>query len=226
MLYLVATPLGNLQDITLRALETLKQADLILCEDTRKTGLLLQHFQIIGKRLLSYYEHNEQERLPQVMAYLKEQALVALVSNAGTPTISDPGYPLVREALQHGILVEAVPGPSAPITALVASGLPPDKFAFLGFLPKKDKAKLDLLASLRLVPLKMTYVAFDSPERLRDTLQTMQELYGVEVLVSIQRELTKLHEEKITDTLGAVLASWPSDRHIKGEVTLVFRVSP
>ncbi|MCG2685946.1 16S rRNA (cytidine(1402)-2'-O)-methyltransferase, partial [Candidatus Parcubacteria bacterium] len=143
-LYLVSTPIGNLKDITLRALEVLKSVDLVLCEDTRKTGFLLSHYKI-KNRLLSYFEHNEARRIPEVIAKLKEGQDTALVSNAGTPTISDPGFKLVRQCLAEGIRVCPIPGASAILAALVASGLPTDKFTFLGFLPRKKGPLAKLL---------------------------------------------------------------------------------
>ena len=216
-LYLVPTPIGNLKDITLRAIEVLSSVEIIACEDTRKTGLLLQKLEIKNKpQLISYYEENEQGRIPQIINFLKEGKNVALVSNAGTPTISDPGYKLVRECINENIPVESIPGPSSVLTALTVSGLPTDKFLFLGFLPKKEGKRKSILESL---PKKTTIIFFESPFRLLKTLKELKELLG-DINVVICRELTKVFEEvrreKIQASINHFLEVKP-----KGEFTFL-----
>ncbi len=226
MLYLVATPIGHLQDITLRALETLKSADYILAEDTRKTGLMLLFHKVSPHPpLISFHEYNEQSRLSEILQYLKNDKNVALVSNAGTPGLSDPGFKLIRECLQNGLKVEAIPGPSAVITALVLSGLPTDKFFFLGFLPRKSGPRQNLFRQLLAVNqcLKTTYIAFESPYRLQKTLEDLQTVLG-DVSIAVGREMTKMHEEvfrgPIREAINFFLQKPP-----KGEITLVFRLA-
>lgn len=219
-LYLVPTPIGNLKDITLRAIEILSSVEIIACEDTRKTGLLLQKLEIKNKpQLLSYYEENEQGRIPQIINFLKEGQSVALVSNAGTPTISDPGYKLVRECINQGIEVESIPGPSSVLTALTVSGLPTDKFLFLGFLPKKEGKRKTILESL---PKKATIIFFESPFRLLKTLKELKELLG-DINIVICRELTKVFEEvrreKIQVSINHFLEVKP-----KGEIVILFNL--
>lgn len=221
ILYLVATPIGNMEDITLRAIKTLRQVDIIACEDTRKTGLLLQKLEIKNKPLLlSYYEENEQGRIPQIINFLEEGKSVALVSNAGTPTISDPGYKLVRECINQNIPVESIPGPSSVLTALTISGLPTDKFLFLGFLPKKEGKRKNILESL---PKKTTIIFFESPYRLIKTLKLLKEIFG-DIEIVVCRELTKVFEEvrreKISASINHFLGVKP-----KGEFVILFNLS-
>ena len=194
ILYLVSTPIGNLEDITLRAKRILGEVDIIACEDTRKTGVLLVKLNIPRKRLLSYYEENELRRIPEIVRLLKEGKNVALVSNAGTPTISDPGFKLVRECLIQGIKVEPIPGPSAILTALVSSGLPTDKFLFLGYLPKKQGKRKKLLENCKLSAVHYTLIFYESPHRLIETLKDLQEIFG-DIEIVLCRELTKIYEE-------------------------------
>jgi len=225
-LYLVSTPIGNREDITLRAKKILFKVDLIACEDTRKTSRLLEFLSPSSPRppLISYYEENEGKRIPFLLEKMREGRDVALVSNAGTPLVSDPGFKLVRACLENGIEVRAIPGPSAVITALVLSGLPPDKFIFLGFLPKKEGKKrktLESVKSLAATSLSPTVIFYESPFRLRKTLILMKEIFGDSILVVIARELTKMHEEIMRGNLGEILASLPSKK-IKGEVTVLF----
>lgn len=220
-LYLVSTPIGNLKDITLRAVEILSSVDVIACEDTRKTGLMLQNLEIVSKpQLLSYYEENEQGRIPQIINFLKEGKSVALVSNAGTPTISDPGYKLVRECLNQGITVESIPGPSSVLTALTVSGLPTDRFLFLGFLSKKEGKRKITLESL---PKKTTIVFFESPFRLLKTLKELKEIFG-DIDIVICRELTKVYEEirreKISTSINHFIEVKP-----KGEFVILFNLA-
>ncbi|TIR21441.1 MAG: 16S rRNA (cytidine(1402)-2'-O)-methyltransferase, partial [Mesorhizobium sp.] len=190
-LYLVATPIGNLADITLRALETLAAADIIACEDTRVSRVLLDRYGI-RRRTTAYHEHNAAEAGPKLIAALLAGQSVALISDAGTPLISDPGYRLVGEALDQGIRVVPIPGPSAPLAALTASGLPSDAFLFAGFLPVKTGQRLTRLEALKTVPA--TLIFFESPRRLAETLGAMVEALGGARKAAIGRELTKTFE--------------------------------
>ncbi|KPJ71008.1 hypothetical protein AMJ51_00315 [Microgenomates bacterium DG_75] len=190
-LYLVSTPIGNLEDITLRAKRVLSEVEIIACEDTRKTGLLLKKLGIAKKQLLSYYEENELKRVPQITKLLKEGKNIGLVSNAGTPTVSDPGFKLVRECVKQGIKVESIPGASAILAALVVSGLPTDKFLFIGYLPKKQGKRKKILKSL---PTKTTIIFYESPHRLLKSLKEIKDDLG-DIEIVICRELTKVHEE-------------------------------
>jgi 16S rRNA (cytidine1402-2'-O)-methyltransferase len=218
MLYLVATPIGNLKDITFRAIETLKESDLILAEDTRRSEQLLSHYEIT-KPLESFHEHNELIKLPAVLAKLKNGAKIALVTDAGTPTISDPGFKLVRECLKEGIKVEPIPGPSAVLTALVASGLPTDSFLFLGYLPKKAGKQTEVLDFLEQVwsRRETTIVFFESPHRIKKTLAALAQRFP-ERQVVLARELTKAHEEFIRGKISEVVGK---DFSAKGEFTLL-----
>ena len=191
MLTLVPTPIGNLQDITLRALEVLKNADLILAEDTRTTRFLLQHFQI-EKRILSHHQHNEHNALKEVIRFLKEGNNIALVSDAGTPAISDPGFLIVRECIKEDIEVCCLPGPTAFVPALVMSGLPCDKFVFEGFLPQKKGRQSRFLF---LKEEGRTIIFYESPFRLVKLLEEMMEHFGADRKCSVSRELTKMFEE-------------------------------
>lgn len=221
IIYLVSTPIGNLRDITLRAKEVLASVDIIACEDTRRTGLLLQKLKVQSKpKLLSYYEEKEIVRIPQIIKILKEGKNVALISSAGTPTISDPGFKLVRECISQGIKVEAVPGPSAVLTALVVSGLPTDKFLFLGFLPKKQGKRKKIFTCL---PEKTTIIFFESPYRLEKTLKEIKEIFG-NIKVVVCRELTKIHQEIRREKISQSIAHFTKTKP-KGEFTLLFRLS-
>lgn len=215
-LYLVATPIGNLEDITLRAIRILKEVDLILCEDTRQSKKLLDHYQI-QKRLESFFEHNEEKKISQVTKMLQKGQSVALVSDGGTPLISDPGYRLVQSAIKNGITVVPVPGPSAVITALVASGLPVNQFVFVGFLPQKPGQRRNFLEKLK--EEKRTIVAFESPNRLLFTLNNILEVMG-DRNICVAREMTKIHEEFTRGKVSEVTKSFLG-REIKGEITLV-----
>ena len=190
-LYIVSTPMGNLKDITLRALETLKSVDVIACEDTRQTGKLLQHYDI-RKPTISLHDHNERQRTPEVLRLLREGRSVALVSDGGTPLISDPGWWLVHEAIRGGMPVIPIPGPSALLAALVVSGLPTDRFVFEGFLPAKPAARRKRLEVLKREG--RTAIMYESPHRLVKTLEDIHASFG-NVQVSCGRELTKLFEE-------------------------------
>jgi 16S rRNA (cytidine1402-2'-O)-methyltransferase len=214
-LYLVATPIGNLEDISARALRILGSAALIAAEDTRRTGALLAHFGL-HTPILSYFEHNKVARLDRVLAEL-EAGDVALVSDAGTPNLSDPGYELVRAVLDAGHAVVAIPGPSALLAALVASGLPTDAFVYLGFLPRKTGERQRLLASVAREP--RTLVAYEAPHRLLDALAGIQAALG-DRPVAVARELTKLHEEIFRGPASAAHAHFAA-KEILGEITLV-----
>ena len=214
-LYVVPTPIGNLEDITLRALRILKEAVLIAAEDTRTTRVLLDRYEI-HTPLISYHEHNKLARLDNLFEALM-RGDVALVSDAGMPGISDPGFELIREALSRSIVVSVLPGASAVITALVASGLPGDGFMFLGFLPRKDKALRDLLGSIRAE--RRTLIAYESPNRLTDTLAAIRTALG-DRPVAVARELSKLHESIVRGSASEVLAHF-TDQPPRGEITLV-----
>ncbi|MDO8615387.1 MAG: 16S rRNA (cytidine(1402)-2'-O)-methyltransferase [Dehalococcoidia bacterium] len=213
-LYLVATPIGNLEDVTLRALRILGEVSLVLAEDTRTARKLLSHHGVPRRRLLSYNEHNMRRRTPQVLTALREGD-VALVSEAGTPGISDPGYELVRAAIEAGFEVSPVPGPSAVVAALAASGLPSREFTFLGFLPRRSTERCRLFAGLASDP--RTLVAFESPHRLRATLEDMRQAWG-DRRIAVCRELTKLYEEFFRGTVSQALERFLEPR---GEFTLV-----
>ncbi len=219
-LYLVATPIGNLEDITLRALRVLKEADLIACEDTRQTQKLLNHYGI-RKRLVSYHEHNEVTRAPELVIELEQGAKAALVSDAGTPLISDPGHRLVTLCLRHRIPVVPVPGPSALVAALAASGMPTQEFSFVGFLPARAGERRKSLLVLAAEP--RTLVFYEAPHRLEETLQDALEVFGARPAV-IAREVTKLHEEFLRGTLQELLEQI-SRRPPRGEITLLIAPS-
>jgi 16S rRNA (cytidine1402-2'-O)-methyltransferase len=212
-LVVIPTPIGNLEDITLRALRCLREADLIACEDTRRTGRLLKRYDI-QRDLLAYHEHNEERLAPELSERARVQR-VALVSDAGTPLVSDPGYRLVGACIEAGVAVEVLPGPSAPITALVASGFPADTVVFLGFPPRRGKERADLLA--RIPKERATFVLLESPHRLRKTLEELP----AEAPVAVCRELTKLHEEVFRGTAGEAVRHF-SER-VRGEIVLVVR---
>lgn len=216
-LYLVATPIGNLADITLRALETLAAADIVACEDTRVSRVLLDRYGI-RRRTTAYHEHNAGEAGPKLIAALQGGQSVALISDAGTPLVSDPGYRLVGEAIDHGIRVVPIPGPSAPLAALTASGLPSDAFLFAGFLPVKSGQRLARLEALRAVPA--TLIFFESPRRLAESLAAMAEALGGERKAAIGRELTKTFEEMRIGTLRALADHYAAADTPKGEIVV------
>ncbi len=216
-LFLVPTPIGNMEDITLRALKVLREVDFVLCEDTRTTKNLLKHYEI-DQRCMAYHIHNEHQQLKQIVAQIKTSQSVALVSDAGTPGISDPGFLLLRECIAEGIEVECLPGATAVIPAVVNSGLPCDSFYFNGFLPHK-KGKESTLR--RLAEMKETVVFYESPHRLAKTLVMMQSFFAEDTPISISRELTKIHEENFRGTLADAIAHFPVDREVKGEIVVV-----
>ena len=216
-LYLVATPIGNLEDISLRALRVLREADLVACEDTRHTGNLLAHFEI-EKPTISYHEHNEADRTPELLAKLEAGLRIALVSDAGTPLISDPGYRLVTAAIAAGIPVVPIPGASAMLGALSASGMATDSFRFCGFLPPKVSQRRKLLEQLG--EETCTLVCYEAPHRILETLADITEVLGDRPVV-VARELTKMHEEFLRGTASEVAAMLAARPSVKGEITLV-----
>jgi 16S rRNA (cytidine1402-2'-O)-methyltransferase len=216
-LLLVATPIGNLDDLSPRALAAFRDADLVACEDTRHTGLLLHRLNL-KKPLLSLHEHNERARLPQLLARLDEGATIAVASDAGTPLLSDPGYVLTRAAIEAGHRVEAIPGPSAPLAALVVSGLPPHPFTFAGFAPPKSGKRRTFYE--RLGALGHTLVVFESPHRLLASLDDAIAVLGSRP-AAIARELTKAHEEVLRGTLPELREALGERDRLLGEIVLV-----
>jgi 16S rRNA (cytidine1402-2'-O)-methyltransferase len=216
-LYLVATPIGNLADITHRALQVLNDVDLIVCEDTRHTHKLLNHYGLSTKTL-SYHEHNEQQRATELIDRLKRGTNIAVVSDAGTPSISDPGFRLVRAAIENDIPIVPIPGPSALITALIAAGLPTDEFFFAGFLPARANARRTRLSELQSVP--GTLIFYEAPHRLAETLKDAYEILGEREAV-VARELTKLHEEIRRGRLSELTAAYAEKTDIRGEIVVL-----
>ena len=216
-LYVVATPIGNLEDIAYRAVRVLKEADLIACEDTRHTAKLLNHYGI-DKPTVSYHEHNEAARAEELVAKLEQGVNVAQVSDAGMPGISDPGYRVIKLAIERGIKVVPVPGASAVVAALAASGLPTDSFQFLGFLPARSGERRTLLESVR--NAQQTTVVYEAPHRIAETMKDIVELLGAERPVVLARELTKVHEEFIRGSAAEVQQAL-QQRSTKGEITLL-----
>jgi 16S rRNA (cytidine1402-2'-O)-methyltransferase len=217
-LYLVATPIGNLEDITLRALRVLKEVDVIACEDTRQTQKLLNHY-AIATRTTSYHEHNEEAKSAELVQQMQAGASVALVTDAGMPGISDPGYRLITLAVQHGLPVVPVPGASAFLVALAASGLPTDSFRFNGFLPAKRGERRMALEAIRNSP--RTQVFYEAPHRIVETMTDVVEVLGAGRAVVIAREVTKLHEEFLRGNAGEVLENLKARETVKGEITLL-----
>ena len=220
-LYLVATPIGNLEDITLRALRILKEADQVACEDTRHTQKLLHHYSI-QKTLVSYHEHNEMSRAPELVLAMEQGAQIALVSDAGMPLVSDPGYRLVTLALRHHLPVVPIPGPSALLAALSASGLPNEEFLFAGFLPARTGERHRALERLRIED--RTIIFYEAPHRIEETLAAAYEVLGNRP-ACIAREVTKLHEEFRRGTLSELCASL-SEKPARGEITLLIGAVP
>lgn len=215
-LYLVPTPIGNLKDITLRALEVLQSVDAILAEDTRTTGKLLKHFEI-KQKLVSYHAHNEHNAVGRIIESLERGETLALVSDAGSPGISDPGYLLVHEVLKHNFKIEALPGATAFVPALVKSGLPSERFVFEGFLPHKKGRQTRLLA---MAEEMRTIILYESPHRLLKTLNQLAEYLGEEREVSVSRELTKMFEETVNGSVKEVIAHFEHGT-IKGEFVII-----
>ncbi|MCS5491068.1 16S rRNA (cytidine(1402)-2'-O)-methyltransferase [Algoriphagus limi] len=214
-LYLVPTPIGNLKDITLRALEILQSVDVILAEDTRTTGMLLKHLEI-SNSLQSYHIFNEHKAVEKLVERMKRGEVFALVSDAGTPAISDPGFLLVREVIAAGLEVQSLPGPTAFVPALVNSGLPNDRFVFEGFLPHKKgrKTRIDSL-----VDETRTMIFYESPHRLIKTLEQLSEAFGADRQACVSRELTKIHEENVRGTLEELISYYETNP-LKGEIVL------
>jgi 16S rRNA (cytidine1402-2'-O)-methyltransferase len=225
-LYLVATPIGNLGDITLRALDVLRGVDRIACEDTRQTQKLLNHFQI-AKPTVSYHGHNEHTRATELIQSIKAGKAIALVSDAGTPAISDPGRWLVREAIAAGVPIFPIPGANAAISALVASGLPTEDFHFLGFLPEKSGARRtfleDLAAREQADPrqTRRTLIFYEAPHRILETLSDIESIWGGLLNAVVARELTKMHEEFLRGTVAEVRKDLAARDRIRGEITLL-----
>ena len=217
-LYLVATPIGNLEDITLRALRVLKEVDLIACEDTRQTKKLLDHYGITT-RTISYHEHNEMTRAAELIVDLEQGTRMALVTDAGMPGISDPGFRLITLAIRHNVPVVPIPGASAYLAALVASGLPTDAFRFSGFLPPKKGERRDLLGSVKDSP--RTQVFYEAPHRIVEAMEDVVETLGPQRPVVVAREVTKLHEEFVRGHAADVLDKLKTRGEIKGEITLL-----
>lgn len=215
-LYLVPTPIGNMQDMTYRAVEMLKNADFVCAEDTRNTGLLLKHFDISAKQI-SFHEHNAYEKIPELIALMKEGKILAQVSDAGMPSISDPGHDLVKAAIAEEIPVVAIPGASAGITALIASGLAPQPHIFYGFLPRKAKQQKEFFEAKKQYP--ETQIFYESPYRVADTLDNMLAIYGDRKIVLV-RELTKLYEEYQRGYISEIL-EYIAQNPLKGECLIV-----
>ena len=217
LLYVVATPIGNLEDMTYRAVRVLGEADVIACEDTRQTRKLLEHYGI-QKPTVSYHEHNEMERSAELTARMLAGAVVALVSDAGMPLVSDPGYRLVRAAVDNGIAVQPVPGASAALAALAGSGLPSDAFHFGGFLPHKPGQRIKALEALADEPA--TLIFYEAPHRIMESLEAVEQVLGARPVV-VARELTKIHEEFLRGTAAEVRAQLGARGAVKGEITLL-----
>lgn len=216
-LYVVATPIGNLEDISYRAVRVLKEADLIACEDTRHTAKLLHHYGI-DKPTVSYHEHNEAARAEELVAKLDQGLNIAQVSDAGMPGISDPGYRVIKLSIDRGVLVVPIPGASAVVAALAASGLPTDSFQFLGFLPAKSGQRRTMLETLR--DAQNTIVVYEAPHRIEETMKDIAELLGEDRPVVLARELTKVHEEFIRGSAAEILQR-VQQHELKGEMTLL-----
>ena len=227
-LYLVATPIGNLEDITLRALRVLRQADRIACEDTRQTQKLLNHYEI-RTPTVSLHLHNERDRAVELVAALEAGGRIALVSDAGTPGISDPGEWLVKAAIAAGIPVFPIPGANAAVNALIASGLSPVHFEFLGFLPEKAGARRTMLESLaksETYDHPRTLIFYEAPHRILETLADLESVWGANLRVVVARELTKLHEEFLRGTVEEVKADLAARDRVRGEITLLVEAVP
>jgi len=221
-LYIVATPIGNMSDITLRAIEILKNAKYIACEDTRRTGQLLKRLNIRNDQILiSFYDQVEKDKIPNILNIVKNGEDVVLVSDSGTPTISDPGFKLVRECLRNNIKVVSIPGPSASISALASSGLPTDKFTFVGFLPRKEGNRNRLLNELKISDekIKSTIILYEAPHRLIKTLESIKQVFG-DVSIVVMRELTKIHEERIENSISKILDIYKK-KQPKGEFVIL-----
>ncbi len=216
-LYIVPTPIGNLEDITLRALNKLKECDLILCEDTRTSSKLLRHYQI-DKQTMAYHMNNEHKGMPKFIDLIKSKEHVCLITDAGTPGISDPGFLIVRECLKNDIEVECLPGATAFVPALVGSGIPCDRFFFYGFLPHKKGRQTALI---QLSEIEHTVVLYESPHRLVKALEQIQEFFGKERQICVAREISKMHESYIRGNAQDVLSFYKNKESVKGEIVIV-----
>lgn len=223
MLYIIPTPIGNLKDITLRALDVLQFVDAIICEDTRRTNKLLNHFQV-KKPLIVFNDFNETSMVHKIIERLKSGRNLALVSDAGTPLISDPGYKLVRACILNDIMVDSLPGPSSITTAITLSGLPSDKFLFLGYLPQRAGQRINLLNKLTLIhgSIRVTYIIFVPPHKMITTLSDMQKVFG-DIDVTLAHELTKIHQSVESGTISEWIGKLKSP---KGEYVLLFKLTP
>lgn len=231
-LNIVATPIGNLSDITIRAVKTLCESDFIACEDTRKTGLLMKftkdlyikNFESTPKdyQLISYFEHNEEKRIPQIINALKNGFDISLVSDSGTPAISDPGFKLIRECIKEGIDIFSIPGPNAAIAALVSSGFATDKFFFLGFPPHKKANRARLYEKVKTVRenINTTFILYESPHKIEETLDELRAYFG-DIEIAIARELTKVFEEKMRGKISEIISSFKTKKP-KGELVVLF----
>lgn len=220
MLYIVATPIGNLKDLSVRAREVLEGTDYLLCEDTRVTALMLKNLNIESRaKLISFYDEIEEQKMPEVIGLLENGVDVALVSDAGTPTISDPGYRLVKRCRELGLNMTAVPGPSAVVNALVLSGLPGGRFSFLGFLPKKNNDRMKVLEEF--FKVGGSKIVYESPFRVGKLIDEIRTVYGEETKVVICREMTKMYEEIISGS-ALELSLFLKKRKLKGELVVVF----
>ena len=217
MLYLIPTPVGNMEDMTFRAVRLLKEADIVLCEDTRTSGILLKHFQIEGKRLMAHHKFNEHGTAKNIVERLKSGETICLITDAGTPGISDPGFFLVREAVEAGIEVQTLPGATAFVPALVSSGLPCDRFCFEGFLPQKKgrQTRIEELSHET-----RTMIIYESPRRIVKTLEQLAVAFGEDRRMSACREISKVHEESVRGTIAEVLAHF-KETEPKGEFVLI-----
>ncbi len=217
-LYLVPTPIGNLGDITLRAVEVLKNADIIACEDTRRTGQLLRLLNIRPKALESYHEHNEQSKSEKLVNHLLEGKTIALVSDAGSPAISDPGYRIVKAAIEQNIQIVPLPGPTAFVPALMASGMPTNEFVFVGFPPQK-KGRQTFFK--RIAEFEQTIIMYESPHRIQKAINELFEYFGADRRVCIAREISKLYEEFIRGTVAEVKVMLETKQELKGEIVII-----
>lgn len=225
-LFIVSTPIGNFEDITLRALSTLRDAEVILAEDTRTTANLLRYYDIPRKEIISFFEGNEEKRNPEVLNLLISGKNIALVSESGTPLVSDPGYKLIRELVSNGIKIETIPGPTALVAALVISGLPTNSFLFLGFLPKKSGKAATILentkSALSTLSQCKSVILYESPHRIIKTLQLIEDVYG-DIEVVVARELTKIHEEVRREKVSAAINHFTQQKP-RGEFVVLFSV--
>ncbi len=223
-LYIISTPIGNLGDMTERAKQTITEVDILAAEDTRKASNLINHFGLTASRLTAYNDQNKERKIPQILNWLAQGKKVGIISNAGTPLISDPGYQLVRQAVKQGHEIISIPGPTALITALVVSGFPPTRFAFLGFLPKSSSKKSEIFKNLdQNKDLLPTVVFYESPNRLVATLETILKTLG-NIQVVICREMTKKYEQKIRGKTSQIIEKIQNQEKIRGEITIILKL--